>query len=288
MASAILHFGNDHCAALPVLTDAGYSVELVSSLGRLRARLDGGDEPDAVSMTDEIGPENQRAISLVRSATFASLILLRNTDRDSFPDVDSDPAEAEFDVIVPRRSPAPELLRDISDAIEEACFIRALSRSFKEQCTEVREGSAQTRMLSRWLRDDSARLREKSVRLRAESARLREESAKLTEEYLSAARLLHAEREILGLSSSIGSGDREVECVACRASFVFPAGEQLFFREKGLQLPTHCPRCRSMKQHVFTLTRVICARCGASTMVPFRPTQDRPVYCRACFKSGYL
>ena len=29
----------------------------------------------------------------------------------------------------------------------------------------------------------------------------------------------------------------------------------------------------------------ICADCGSSTTVPFRPTQDRPVYCRLCFNA---
>jgi CxxC-x17-CxxC domain-containing protein len=31
------------------------------------------------------------------------------------------------------------------------------------------------------------------------------------------------------------------------------------------------------------LTRVQCAKCGNACEVPFRPTGDRPVYCRDCF-----
>jgi CspA family cold shock protein len=27
----------------------------------------------------------------------------------------------------------------------------------------------------------------------------------------------------------------------------------------------------------------VCASCGTETMVPFKPTNDRPVYCRNCF-----
>jgi CspA family cold shock protein len=27
----------------------------------------------------------------------------------------------------------------------------------------------------------------------------------------------------------------------------------------------------------------VCAECGAETMVPFKPTNDRPVLCRSCF-----
>jgi len=29
----------------------------------------------------------------------------------------------------------------------------------------------------------------------------------------------------------------------------------------------------------------VCAQCGESTTVPFRPRGDRPVYCRSCFAS---
>lgn len=29
----------------------------------------------------------------------------------------------------------------------------------------------------------------------------------------------------------------------------------------------------------------ICAACGQSTMVPFMPRGDRPVYCRACYNA---
>ncbi|MHC4609618.1 MAG: CxxC-x17-CxxC domain-containing protein, partial [Planctomycetota bacterium] len=29
----------------------------------------------------------------------------------------------------------------------------------------------------------------------------------------------------------------------------------------------------------------VCAECGVSTTVPFKPTQGRPVYCRDCYRS---
>jgi CxxC-x17-CxxC domain-containing protein len=36
-------------------------------------------------------------------------------------------------------------------------------------------------------------------------------------------------------------------------------------------------------------TRTTCSECGAETTVPFKPTQGRPVLCRACFqKQGRL
>jgi CxxC-x17-CxxC domain-containing protein len=30
----------------------------------------------------------------------------------------------------------------------------------------------------------------------------------------------------------------------------------------------------------------ICAECGVETQVPFRPSGDRPVYCRDCFNAS--
>ncbi|MFA7098026.1 MAG: CxxC-x17-CxxC domain-containing protein, partial [Gammaproteobacteria bacterium] len=30
--------------------------------------------------------------------------------------------------------------------------------------------------------------------------------------------------------------------------------------------------------------KVICASCGKETMVPFKPSGDRPVYCRDCYQ----
>jgi CxxC-x17-CxxC domain-containing protein len=29
----------------------------------------------------------------------------------------------------------------------------------------------------------------------------------------------------------------------------------------------------------------VCASCGVTTQVPFRPSNDRPVYCRDCFQN---
>ena len=29
--------------------------------------------------------------------------------------------------------------------------------------------------------------------------------------------------------------------------------------------------------------RVICAKCGKKSTVPFKPTQNKPIYCKTCF-----
>ena len=86
--------------------------------------------------------------------------------------------------------------------------------------------------------------------------------------------------------------DRTLRCVDCSQEFVFTAGEQLFFADKGLRNePKRCKPCKRRKNERIAggaardrvEVTVVCASCGAETTVPFRPTQGRPVYCRACF-----
>ena len=80
--------------------------------------------------------------------------------------------------------------------------------------------------------------------------------------------------------------DKTLKCVICAENFVFSAGEQIFFREKQFQHePKHCKKCKARLENVHRRreTSVICADCGNPTIVPFLPSQDRPVRCRACF-----
>jgi CxxC-x17-CxxC domain-containing protein len=32
------------------------------------------------------------------------------------------------------------------------------------------------------------------------------------------------------------------------------------------------------------LYKVVCAKCGGEAIVPFKPSSDRPVYCRNCYQ----
>jgi CxxC-x17-CxxC domain-containing protein len=93
--------------------------------------------------------------------------------------------------------------------------------------------------------------------------------------------------------------DKLLTCVDCEAEFVFSAGEQLFYADKGLRNePKRCKDCKVKKNEriaanmqsygtAFPRERVEvsvrCALCAVETTVPFRPTQGRPVYCRDCF-----
>lgn len=83
--------------------------------------------------------------------------------------------------------------------------------------------------------------------------------------------------------------DRSLACRDCGTDFVWTAGEQNFFQEKGLtNIPVRCPACRSarkVKQGLpeRAMAEVTCAECGSATTVPFIPRNGRPVYCAHCF-----
>jgi len=86
--------------------------------------------------------------------------------------------------------------------------------------------------------------------------------------------------------------DRVLKCTDCGAEFVFTAGEQLFYADKGFKNePKRCRSCKAKRSQSLngpSLHRVetttTCTQCGKETTVPFKPTQGRPVYCRECFQ----
>ena len=82
--------------------------------------------------------------------------------------------------------------------------------------------------------------------------------------------------------------DKTLVCKECGNEFVFTAGEQEFYAERGFQNePQRCKACRDARKNAtrgprefFTAT---CARCGGEAKVPFQPKSDRPVFCSECF-----
>lgn len=81
--------------------------------------------------------------------------------------------------------------------------------------------------------------------------------------------------------------DKTLICKECGNEFVFTAGEQEFYAEKGFENePQRCKACRDARKanrsdrEMFDAT---CADCGKECKVPFRPRDDRPVYCSECF-----
>ena len=105
------------------------------------------------------------------------------------------------------------------------------------------------------------------------------------------------------LDDTIFAGNSELEdvnilCIDCGKDFVWTAGEQKFYRDKGLQNPPkRCKDCKQAKNDRISSiaaakaagvkqkieVAVYCANCKGYTTVPFYPSQGRPVYCRSCF-----
>jgi len=96
--------------------------------------------------------------------------------------------------------------------------------------------------------------------------------------------------------------DKILTCRECGQQFTFSASEQEFFAEKGFtNEPGRCPECRAARKQRMgdnggfrrggrdgqqrEMYDVTCSACGAQTQVPFRPSQDRPVYCSDCFRT---
>lgn len=88
--------------------------------------------------------------------------------------------------------------------------------------------------------------------------------------------------------------DKTLTCRECGAEFVFTAGEQEFYQQRGLlHEPTRCSTCRANRRQTRasydgggssrSMYPAVCANCGKETEVPFQPRLGRPVYCSDCF-----
>jgi CxxC-x17-CxxC domain-containing protein len=109
--------------------------------------------------------------------------------------------------------------------------------------------------------------------------------------------------------------DRTLTCRDCGQEFVFTAGEQAFYQERGYSEPQRCAACRAQRKAQRAssgydsggyggggggyarggggggygggyrqMYPAVCASCGKETEVPFQPRTDKPVYCRECFQ----
>ena len=90
--------------------------------------------------------------------------------------------------------------------------------------------------------------------------------------------------------------DKTLVCKECGSEFVFTAGEQEFYAEKGFQNePARCKDCRDSRKANSRRTNgsngkrqmydAVCAECGAPTQVPFEPKNARPIYCSDCYQA---
>ena len=83
--------------------------------------------------------------------------------------------------------------------------------------------------------------------------------------------------------------DKVLTCKDCGKEFVFTAGEQEFYAEKGFENePKACKECRIQRRRQpreKVSYDTVCAECGQPTTVPFIPKNDNPIYCDECFKA---
>lgn len=100
--------------------------------------------------------------------------------------------------------------------------------------------------------------------------------------------------------------EKILSCKDCNKEFIFSVKEQEFFAEKGLEhAPSRCPDCRAARKLKMSerggfggggfnqsgisrsgqqTYKAVCAECGSPTEIPFKPKEDRPVYCRQCYR----
>ena len=82
--------------------------------------------------------------------------------------------------------------------------------------------------------------------------------------------------------------DKTLVCKDCGNEFIFSAGEQEFYAEKGfVNEPQRCKSCRDARKNAGKAERVmytaVCASCGGEAKVPFEPKEGRADYCSDCF-----
>ena len=106
--------------------------------------------------------------------------------------------------------------------------------------------------------------------------------------------------------------DKTLTCRDCGQEFIFTAGEQEFYEQRGLtNQPGRCPDCRRARKAQQgaggysgggsyssgggysnsggyeraprQMYPAVCSSCGKETQVPFQPRGDKPVYCSDCF-----
>jgi len=90
--------------------------------------------------------------------------------------------------------------------------------------------------------------------------------------------------------------NKVLTCKDCGAEFDFTVRDQQVYAEKGFENePQRCRDCRNARKSQRgnggaasgggprEMFEAVCAQCGVTTTVPFKPRGDRPVYCRACF-----
>lgn len=83
--------------------------------------------------------------------------------------------------------------------------------------------------------------------------------------------------------------DKTLTCRDCGSEFVWTAGEQEFYAQKGFEKPpARCQVCRAKykaarEQFGRVESKITCRNCGKESTVPFVPRDPATVLCRECF-----
>lgn len=83
--------------------------------------------------------------------------------------------------------------------------------------------------------------------------------------------------------------DKILICKDCRKEFIFSAGEQQFYAEKGFDNePLRCKECRQARKEAAKSAKpffiTVCCDCGGEAKVRFEPKEGRGVRCSACYE----
>lgn len=81
--------------------------------------------------------------------------------------------------------------------------------------------------------------------------------------------------------------DKKLTCKECSGEFVWSAGEQQFYADKGLQNPPgRCQDCRKQRRvqkDNQSKYKIVCKECGKEDEVIFEPRNPNDVLCGECF-----
>lgn len=87
--------------------------------------------------------------------------------------------------------------------------------------------------------------------------------------------------------------DKALICKNCSKEFIFTAREQEFFVKKKFHTPARCKECIVKRKNMDRgsnispqreLYEITCAKCGKKDRIPFKPIENRLIYCRICYK----
>lgn len=116
--TCVIHMGLDTCHRLPVLEQAGYSVDQCGTIPELQEVLDSEKAFEALLIPESAIPEEVFPLARARSAV--PLVLFRETQRSI--------AESAFDLVVPILEPPQRWLADLAALIVRSRATRAHSK----------------------------------------------------------------------------------------------------------------------------------------------------------------